>query len=311
MKFAEYYKQWIELNKAGSITLDTLKKYYITQQCLQHIAPNLLVKDITRAQLQIIFNEYAKDHHKTTVGDFINHVYASVIDAYDEGLIARLPVRKFINNGHDKKRTKSKFLSQKELSLLLAALNLGEEISWEYFILLLAKTGLRFAEALALKKEDINLEKRILTVNKSLEYKHGLQNKNEPVFKKTKTSTSNRLVVLDWHFVIAFQDVLNTLEDGDLIFGNLITQGGKIHNSTVNDVLERACKKAQIPIISAHSLRHTHASILIAEGVSMLSVSKRLGHANTEVTQRVYVHLTQELEDKDTQMVVKALSGIF
>lgn len=310
MKFVDYYANWIEINKSHQVAKVTLKKYQMSAIHLQNIAGDMMISEINRVKLQQIFTEFGKTHHRRTVNDFVNMIYACVVDAYDEGLIERLPVRKFINNGHSKKRAKHKYLSQKELSELLNALNFGEQMTYDYFILLLAKTGLRFAEALALTKEDIDLDKRTLRVNKSLDYK-GIETGDTLAIKKTKTQSSNRVISLDWHFVVAFSNILKSIKDGEMIFKNLIGKGGNIHNSAVNDFLKKACKRANIPVISAHSLRHTHASILIAEGVSTLSVSKRLGHASTEVTQKVYIHLTKELEAKDAQTMVKALSGIF
>lgn len=59
-----------------------------------------------------------------------------------------------------------------------------------------------------------------------------------------------------------------------------------------------------------HGLRHTHASLLLFQGVSIASVSKRLGHANMTTTQNVYLHIVQELESKDTDLVMRAMSTL-
>ena len=66
---------------------------------------------------------------------------------------------------------------------------------------------------------------------------------------------------------------------------------GKVYNSTANSVLERHCKRAGIPVISVHGLRHTHASLLLFAGVSIASVAKRLGHASMNTTQKTYLHI--------------------
>lgn len=63
--------------------------------------------------------------------------------------------------------------------------------------------------------------------------------------------------------------------------------------------LERICDELDIPRITVHGLRHTHASLLIANGVSIQSVAKRLGHANTITTQKTYIHLLDTLAQKD------------
>ena len=63
-------------------------------------------------------------------------------------------------------------------------------------------------------------------------------------------------------------------------------------------------------MIGAHGLRHTHASVLLSNGVSVASVSQRLGHSNMATTQKVYLHVIKELEDKDTSLVMMSLTGL-
>ena len=84
----------------------------------------------------------------------------------------------------------------------------------------------------------------------------------------------------------------------------------KIYNSTVNDVLTRHCKACGISEISIHGLRHTHASLLLFAGVSIASVARRLGHASMTTTQKTYLHIIQELENKDVDLVMRTLSGL-
>ena len=84
----------------------------------------------------------------------------------------------------------------------------------------------------------------------------------------------------------------------------------KVYNSTVNDILERHCKELKIPVISIHGLRHTHASLLLFAGVSIASVARRLGHASMTTTQKTYLHIIQELENKDVDLVMRSLSSL-
>lgn len=83
-----------------------------------------------------------------------------------------------------------------------------------------------------------------------------------------------------------------------------------IYNSTVNGILERYCKKLQISTISVHGLRHTHASILLFAGVSIGSVARRLGHASMTTTQKTYLHIIQELENQDIDLVMRSLTNL-
>ncbi len=83
-----------------------------------------------------------------------------------------------------------------------------------------------------------------------------------------------------------------------------------MYNSTVNNILSRRCSSLKIPTITIHGLRHTHASLLLFAGVSIASVARRLGHASMTTTQKTYLHIIHELENKDVDIVMRSLSGL-
>ena len=62
--------------------------------------------------------------------------------------------------------------------------------------------------------------------------------------------------------------------------------------------------------ITIHSLRHTHASVLLEEKVSIASISKRLGHSNMAITQKVYLHVINELENQDNKLINDTLKDL-
>lgn len=102
-----------------------------------------------------------------------------------------------------------------------------------------------------------------------------------------------------------FAELVKRLPEDEPIFVN-----GRIYNSTINSVLARHCKEVDIPIISIHGLRHTHASLLLFAGVSIASVARRLGHSNITTTQKTYLHIIQELESKDIDLIMRSLSNL-
>jgi integrase len=102
-----------------------------------------------------------------------------------------------------------------------------------------------------------------------------------------------------------FADLTRHLAADKPIFVN-----SRVFNSTVNGRLKALCKKADISIISLHSLRHTHASLLIFAGVSIYSIAKRLGHSSVTTTQETYLHIIQELENQDSDKIVKHLAEL-
>ena len=105
--------------------------------------------------------------------------------------------------------------------------------------------------------------------------------------------------------VVQFSELIKNKPENEPLF-----VFSKVYNSTVNDVLKRRCKDSQIPIISIHGLRHTHASLLLFAGVSIASVARRLGHASMTTTQKTYLHIIHELENKDIDIVMRALSSL-
>ncbi|MDK6430145.1 tyrosine-type recombinase/integrase, partial [Enterococcus faecalis] len=84
--------------------------------------------------------------------------------AVDEGLISKNPTRKIVIKGKAPRPKKSKFLNQFEVQALLKELELGEQLNWDWFILLVVKTGLRFSEALALTPKDFDFSKQKITI---------------------------------------------------------------------------------------------------------------------------------------------------
>lgn len=139
-------------------------------------------------------------------------------------------------------------------------------------------------------------------MNKSWDYKHISGN-----FQPTKNESSNRIVLIDWRLANQFKILTHGIEDNQPIF---INKSNRVFNSTINKLLARHCKNAEIPVITIHGFRHTHASLLIYEGISISSVAKRLGHANTTTTQKTYLHIIQELENKDNDKVLHHLSQL-
>lgn len=297
--FCDYYEKWIKIYKEGAIRKVTLDKYKMTLRWLRKLIPDLKIKDLTRISYQELLNNYALEHERQTTMDFHHQLKGSILDAVDEGLLDRDPTRKAIIKGKTPSVKKVKFINQFELHTLLDTLELKNEISWEWMILLIAKTGLRFSEALALTPADFNFSRQSISVSKTWDYK------GDGGFLPTKNQSSIRKVQIDWQTVIQFSQLIKDLPEDKPIFVN-----GKVYNSTVNSVLERYCKKAEVPVISIHGLRHTHASLLLFAGVSIASVARRLGHSSMNTTQKTYLHIIQELENRDVDLVMRSLSGL-
>lgn len=297
--FCDYYEKWIQVYKEGAIRKVTLDKYKMTQSWLKKLAPTLTLCDLNRITYQQILNDYAVNHERQTTMDFHHQLKGAILDAVDEGLVERDPTRKAIIKGKTPTAKKIKYLNQFELHTLISSLDLKAEVNWDWFILLVAKTGMRFSEALALTPSDFDFAHQMLSISKTWDYK------GEGGFLPTKNKSSVRKIQIDWQTVIQFSELLKGLPEDKPIFVK-----DKVYNSTVNDILGRYCKAANIPVISVHGLRHTHASLLLFAGVSIASVARRLGHSSMTTTQKTYLHIIQELENKDVDLVMRSLSSL-
>ncbi|POH14698.1 site-specific integrase [Fructilactobacillus sanfranciscensis] len=300
IKFHVYFYQWMKLYKKDAVRDVTYQKYQMTQRQLVKLAPDMLLSDLTRLTYQQLLNDYAESHERQTTMDFHRHLKSSIVDALEEELLKKDPTRKAIIKGVKQRKHKNKYLHQYELQALLNELELEGEINWDYFILLIAKTGLRFAEALGVTPKDFDFAHQTLTVSKTWNYKT-----NEGGFAPTKNKSSMRKIPLDWQTVIQFSQLTKKLTEDEPIFVD-----GMVYNDTVNHYLERLCKKSQIKVISVHGLRHTHASLLLYAGVSIASVARRLGHSNMTTTEHTYLHIIQELENQDNDKVMKHLASL-
>ena len=297
--FYIYYEKWIHIYKEGAIRDVTMRKYEITLLWLKRLVPNLRLSQLNRISYQQLLNDYAEFHERQTTMDFHHQIKAAILDAVDEGLIDRDPTRKAIIKGRSPRIKKIKYLNQFELHTLLVNLKLTSEINWDWLILIIAKTGMRFSEALALTPKDFDFSHQSLIVDKTWDYK------GSGGFLPTKNRSSVRKIQLDWQTIIKFSELIKGLPGDKPIFVK-----GRVFNSTINGVLERYCKKLGIPVISIHGLRHTHASLLLFAGVSIASVARRLGHASMTTTQKTYIHIIQEMENRDIDLVMRSMAGL-
>ena len=298
--FHEYFEEWIELYKVGAVREVTLQKYYMTLKRLVELAPDLKIGELDKRSYQNILNKYAETHERVTTMDFHHQLKGVILDAVDEGLLVTDPTRKIVIKGKSPKEKKPKFLNQFELKSLLKSLDLTDTPNWDWFILLTAKTGLRFAEALALTPNDFDFEQHKVKITKTWNYKSA-----EGGFRETKNLSSKRTVRIDPELNTQFSGLVKNLEEDKPIFVQ-----GRVFNSTINSRLKTLCKIAGIPVISTHSLRHTHASVLIFAGVSVASVAGRLGHASIATTQETYLHIIKELESQDNEKVIQHLLAL-
>jgi len=157
--------------------------------------------------------------------------------------------------------------------------------------------GLRIGEVLALRDGRVDLKRGVIKVHENLEVtkKFGVR------FKEPKTRAGRREVTLPDFLVDALRDHRKALlelrmklgagklKSDDLLFADL--DGAPLHPFHYGTNWSTVAENIGFPEITFHSLRHTHVSQLIDQGVDIVTISKRIGHASPEITLRTYAHM--------------------
>lgn len=307
MHLSEYYLKWIQNYKKETVRKVTYEKYEMTGRWLQKLEPTIDISEFTRIYYQSLISTYSKNHAHSTVVDFHRQIRSCVLDALDDEIIRKDFTRR-ISLGGTSCIKKVTFLEEEDAKLFRQSLKVENQdtLNWDHFLLLLLNTGLRFSEALALTKKDFDFCKLTIHVTKSYNYKDkGLLTDR---FQPTKNESSVREIALDLKMAWISRPLIDSISHSKPIWPYLyISEKGRIFNSTINNKIKVHCQSMGIPIITSHGLRHTHASILIAKGVSIQAVSKRLGHSNTMVTQSTYIHLLKSAEIKANEQITSIL----
>lgn len=168
---------------------------------------------------------------------------------------------------------------------------------------LLAYSGLRVGECLALTWHDLDIKNKTVSVSKTI-----ASIKGGVIVQPPKTVSSNRKVSLDnktiqvlkfWQLEQRKQLLkvgINAMNDKQIIIFNNY-ENSYTRDSTVNLWIKDIAKKAGVYQISTHGLRHTHATLLFASGMDIKQVQARLGHSKINTTLNIYTHVLKEKND--------------
>ena len=177
-------------------------------------------------------------------------------------------------------------------------------------------TGMRIAEVLALRWSRVDLDRKVVQVREALEQTkaHGIR------FKPPKSKAGRRDITLPDILAetlskhrrgqLEFRMQLGTgrLPDDALLFADV--NGEPLEPWSVSDAWGNFADAVGMPGITFHSLRHTHASQLIAKGVDVVTVSKRLSHAKPEITLRIYAHLFEKDDGTAAAAINAAMADV-
>lgn len=170
---------------------------------------------------------------------------------------------------------------------------------YELYYLDLA-TGLRRGELLGLKWEDIDLQNGVIHVRRQVARVDG-EVKELPL--KTKNSYRNISISQD---AVAMLTQMEAHRSSDYVFPS--STGGPISPDSVNNMLHRVLKRAGLPSIRFHDLRHTFATLALQNGVDIKTVSGMLGHFSAGFTLDTYAHVTTSAQKEAARTMGNVLA---
>ena len=302
--FKQLYDLWLEQYrlKVKPSTVATARRF-IEDYCLQYFG-NLQVRKISVPYCQKIVNKWHSEYKQY---HYFRKVVGQVLQfGIQMELIESNPMRKTLLPRRKEVETFPNFYTKQQLESFFACLNEHIEASGRTstklltFFRLLAFTGMRKSEALALQWKDIDFIKKRVTIGKTL----ALDENKTIIIQEPKTKNSQRIITLDkitlkilkewrinqkkWYLNFGY----NTSSPNQFLFTNKFNE--LYYPQAPNDWLYHILEKYDLPKITLHGFRHTHASLLFESGASIKEVQERLGHKGVKTTMNIYAHVTPE-----------------
>lgn len=303
--YQEAYEEWIEIYR-NNVKESTLHKTMVIFR--DHILPKFGKYKIDLISINSLQKQAYEWHSKyKNYKKMINYTFAVFNYAFRMGYISSNPKDKFImpKKVQEQQDDDLKYYTREELITLFKYLEKDATNEWFTFFRLLAYTGIRKGECLALTWNDIDFKNNTLTVNKTISV--GLNNKQ--IIQDPKSFNSFRTISIDTNTMTILKKWKTEQASMLLKFGHNSMNKNQLLFSTASrnkmytlskprTILKKVCDKNNFKFIHIHGFRHTHASLLFESGVTMESVKERLGHSDIQTTVNIYTHITQKNKDK-------------
>ncbi|WP_143461517.1 site-specific integrase [Levilactobacillus enshiensis] len=307
--FKEVYQEWYEsyVNTVRESTTARVSGIFDN-----HILPAFgkkRIRTITLSDVQSTLNRWFKEvkvNYKRWY-NFANMVFKY---AMRQGYITTNPAAMVTmpRRTDNWQRDPNKFWTKEQLEHFFTFIDPIEEAEKYTLFRVLAFTGIRRGECLALTWNDINFRQGTLSVNKSIAQGTG----GKQIIQPPKTRTGKRTITLDkvtlghlkhWrsqqrrdYLVLGY----NTMKPGQLIFAN--TKNGMKSLNTPSKWLHAIMDdKPELPQITIHKFRHTHATLLFEAGANIKEVQDRLGDADVDTIMNIYAHVSEKQRKKTTE----------
>lgn len=309
MTVAAWFEYWISEIKGNSIRPNTIRNY--TERYTQNVHDligNMLLKDVKPLHCQNILNKMADSYCNSTIKQTGHTLYGMFDSAVENELIFRNPMTKTVRCTSGKESKPIRVLTVEEQKLFLETVKSTSNYN-QYALLL--QTGLRTGEMIGLRWSDIDFEKKVIHISRTMEYRYsvGEWRTGEP-----KSKSGYRDVPLTQEAIHILEEQKEKLKNisptlpefSDMVF--LSRKGEPTKNSAYDTKINYYCKKANIPNFSMHTLRHTFATRCIEGGMRPKTLQIILGHSNIGITMNLYVHVTEYEKVKEMENIQEILN---
>ena len=313
LKFSEFTEIWKRDYGSKELAPSTYKRYcrmletrllpYFGHFYINKIKPTDIMKfyDLLEKDTQLVRkkgNNGSKnkkplsgktilEHHRLLRAMLHKAVYWQLIISNPAERVQSPKARKPKRRSYDDEQTK----------ILLENLELlpNEDTKYKVAIILTVFTGVRLGELMGLEWQDVDFKNGIISINRSSQYLADMG-----VFTKVpKTESSIREIAIPEFIISLLEEYKLWYEEQKSIYGELWTNsdrlfvqadGKPMHPSTISKWFVKYVGQIGLPVINFHGLRHTNASLLVAQNIDIAVISARLGHAQISTTLDFYVH---------------------
>ena len=313
LKFSEFVEVWKRDYGSKELAPTTYKRYcrmletrilpYFGHFYINKIRPTDIMKfyDLLEKDTQLVRkkgNNGSKtkkplsgktilEHHRLLRAMLHRAVYWQLIVSNPAERVQPPRAKKPKRRSYDDEQTKILLENLEKLTV--------EDTKYKVAIILTIFTGVRLGELMGLEWQDVDFRNGIISINRSSQYLSDMG-----VFTKVpKTESSIREIAIPEFIISLLEEYKLWYEDQKLIYGELWTDsdrlfvqadGKPMHPSTISKWFVKYVGQIGLPVINFHGLRHTNASLLVAQNIDIAVISARLGHAQISTTLDFYVH---------------------
>ena len=317
--FKEYVETYEKLLATRGVALGTIDIYSKTLKRAYSRFEDIKLEDITKKMIRQYLVDLFEEHNfkdSTRVSKYrVFNTFFNV--AVEDGVIEYSPMQSFKcptigkSGGSEAINPKNKAFDEKEVAYILDCLE-KEPFMDKVLITFMLDTGCRRGEVCGLKWESVDLDSGEVVICNNRQYLPHVG-----VFDTTPKSGNARTLYLsatalnllrEWkqqQIRDLFKKGLRSQYTEGYVFNGKHEEG--LHPNALTKLFQIFAKKYDIPDFHPHKLRHTMATLSIANGADVVSVSKKLGHSKPSITLNVYSHANEEAQRRATEVLENAI----